>query len=72
MIHLVYIYLDSSVGVGNRLRDVRHGKRSSILDKQQILSFLRRVQTSSESHLTSYSRGTVGSPTGNETAGWRA
>jgi len=35
MIYLVYIYLDSSVGVGNRLREVRHGKRCSIFDKQQ-------------------------------------
>jgi hypothetical protein len=33
VIHLVYIYLCSSVGVGNRLRDGRQGKACSILDK---------------------------------------
>jgi len=72
MIHLVHIYLDSSVGVGNRLRGVRRGVRCSILDKQQILSILRMVQTGSESYLTSYSRVTVGSLNDDETAGWRA
>jgi len=33
MIHLVYIYLCSSVGVGDRIRGGRHRKGCSILDK---------------------------------------
>jgi hypothetical protein len=33
--HLIYSYLGSSVGVGNRQRDVRHGSRRSIVDEDQ-------------------------------------
>ena len=59
MKHLIYSYLGSSVGVGNRQRDVRHGSRRSIIDEEQKpLLFSKGPDRLLESHILIF-KGTV-------------
>jgi len=71
VIHLIYIYLGSSVGVGYRLMNCDTEAVVQAFTRNRDLSFLRRVQTIFGNYQTSYSKDTMRSFPGGEMAGGR-